>query len=82
MSVCLIILQNCYTPVHLEGLTAKPNHTCCPKCRILAPSTYILFASAIPAIAFGEQFVRYTGRKGELAPLFVRALLKPCHLLI
>lgn len=28
--------------------------------RILAPSTYILFTSAIPAIAFGEQFVQYT----------------------
>ncbi|KAL3150270.1 Boron transporter 1 [Trebouxia sp. C0010 RCD-2024] len=28
--------------------------------RILAPSTYILFTSAIPAIAFGEQLVRYT----------------------
>ena len=31
-------------------------------CRILAPSTYILFTSAIPAIAFGEQFVQYTGK--------------------
>lgn len=29
--------------------------------RILAPSTYIFFASALPVIAFGEQLSRDTG---------------------
>lgn len=30
-------------------------------CRILAPTTYIFFASAIPVISFGEQLERNTG---------------------
>lgn len=30
-------------------------------CRILAPTTYIFFASAIPVISFGEQLERSTG---------------------
>ena len=30
--------------------------------RILAPTTYIFFASAIPVISFGEQLERNTGR--------------------
>lgn len=30
-------------------------------CRILAPTTYIFFASALPVIAFGEQLSRDTG---------------------
>jgi hypothetical protein len=29
--------------------------------RILAPTTYIFFASAIPVISFGEQLERNTG---------------------
>lgn len=29
--------------------------------RILAPSVYIFFCSAIPALAFGEQFIQETG---------------------
>lgn len=29
--------------------------------RILAPTTYIFFASALPVIAFGEQLNRETG---------------------
>lgn len=29
--------------------------------RILAPTTYIFFASALPVIAFGEQLSRETG---------------------
>lgn len=31
-------------------------------CRILAPTTYIFFASAIPVISFGEQLERNTGK--------------------
>lgn len=30
--------------------------------RILAPTTYIFFASAIPVISFGEQLERSTGK--------------------
>jgi len=30
--------------------------------RILAPTTYIFFASAIPVISFGEQLERDTGK--------------------
>jgi len=32
--------------------------------RILAPTTYIFFASAIPVISFGEQLERNTGKWG------------------
>lgn len=35
-------------------------------CRILAPTTYIFFASAIPVISFGEQLERSTGMINEL----------------
>jgi hypothetical protein len=35
-------------------------------CRILAPTTYIFFASAIPVISFGEQLERSTGMRNEL----------------
>lgn len=31
------------------------------KWRILAPTTYIFFASALPVIAFGEQLSKETG---------------------
>lgn len=34
--------------------------------RILAPTTYIFFASAIPVISFGEQLDRDTGRIMEM----------------
>ena len=33
-------------------------------CRILAPATYIFFASAIPALAFGQQISAATGPQG------------------
>ena len=33
---------------------------CCGHGRILAPTTYIFFASALPVIAFGEQLERDT----------------------
>lgn len=32
-------------------------------CRILAPTTYVFFASALPVIAFGEQLSRETGKQ-------------------
>jgi len=34
--------------------------------RILAPTTYIFFASALPVIAFGEQLSRDTGLSSVL----------------
>ncbi|KAJ0620727.1 putative bicarbonate transporter [Helianthus annuus] len=34
--------------------------------RIMAPTTYIFFASAIPVISFGEQLERDTGLEGSL----------------
>lgn len=34
---------------------------CCGHGRILAPTAYIFFASALPVIAFGEQLERDTG---------------------
>ncbi|XP_038682318.1 LOW QUALITY PROTEIN: boron transporter 1-like [Tripterygium wilfordii] len=37
--------------------------------RILAPTTYIFFASAIPVISFGEQLERDTGNDLKLYPL-------------
>lgn len=41
--------------------------------RILAPTTYIFFASAIPVISFGEQLERDTGKS-------IKLLFKFCHL--
>lgn len=32
-----------------------------PVCRLLAPATYIFFASVIPALAFGQQLYIATG---------------------
>ena len=37
--------------------------------RILAPATYIFFASVIPALAFGEQLYRYTGGERNRASI-------------
>lgn len=31
-----------------------------PPCRILAPATYVFFASILPAVAFGEQLAQNT----------------------
>lgn len=36
--------------------------------RILAPTTYIFFASAIPVISFGEQLERSTGKNNLESP--------------
>ncbi len=35
-------------------------------CRLLAPATYIFFASVIPALAFGQQIYTETGEHGTL----------------
>ena len=41
--------------------------------RILAPATYIFFASAIPALTFGEQLYRQTGA----AQIFTNVIWTP-----
>jgi hypothetical protein len=43
----------------------------CQFFRILAPTTYIFFASAIPVISFGEQLERSTGNGGAKFYVFV-----------
>ncbi|KAF2576885.1 hypothetical protein F2Q68_00001965 [Brassica cretica] len=42
--------------------------------RILAPTTYIFFASAIPVISFGEQLERSTGKVSTFSqfPFFIK----------
>lgn len=44
--------------------------------RILAPTTYIFFASALPVIAFGEQLSRDTGSSFASAASFLILWLK------
>ncbi|PON89406.1 Bicarbonate transporter [Trema orientale] len=46
---------SCYKQDWIGGL--------CSGIGILAPTTYIFFASALPVIAFGEQLSRDTGIK-------------------
>lgn len=45
------------------------------KNRILAPTTYIFFASAIPVITFGEQLERDTGTTTTLLLLHLLSLI-------
>lgn len=43
------------------------NHSSFIRFRILAPTTYIFFASAIPVISFGEQLERNTGKIAKIS---------------
>ena len=81
--ICVSVCVSCKLVALLYSLKASLLSIVTPisNCRILAPSTYILFTSAIPGIAFGEQFVRYTGRKEGLSSRLACALLKTCLLL-
>jgi hypothetical protein len=45
-----------------QDLEMKQIFVVCFVFRILAPTTYIFFASAIPVISFGEQLERNTGK--------------------
>lgn len=61
---------------HAHGLAGIPNASSrlpfAPD-RILAPSVYIFFCSAIPALAFGEQLVQETGEAVLPKLCFIRA---------
>ena len=49
--------------------------------RILAPTTYIFFASAIPVISFGEQLERNTGKVKVKSPPLINPQYQRCEIL-